>query len=163
MGDGMNKADKEIIRKRLERITESGDGVLTPEAVLKDAKKKGSPLHSLFEWDDTVAAHKWRTREARKLITSVHMEIQTTTKILSGNVYVRNPRADPKEQGYIPIMTARDESDIAYDIMRSELAKVLASLERARGISELLGMKAELEDLLAKTTEIEQQLQSMAS
>lgn len=45
-------------------------GVLTPEIVLNDARRKSSPLHYEFDWDDSTAAHRWRIEQARKLIVS---------------------------------------------------------------------------------------------
>ena len=42
-------------------------------AVVADAKKKSSPLHSIFEWDDKTAAHKFRLVTARKLISAVYV------------------------------------------------------------------------------------------
>jgi hypothetical protein len=48
-----------------------GDGDLTPEAVLKDATKKRSPLHIAFEWDDSAAAHQHRLNQARYMLRSI--------------------------------------------------------------------------------------------
>jgi hypothetical protein len=44
------------------------DGVVTPTAVLQDAADETSPLHRLFEWDDTAAAERYRLDQARGLI-----------------------------------------------------------------------------------------------
>lgn len=159
----MDKATKDAIARRLERITEKGEGRLTPTAVVKDAKSKNSPLHQFIDWDDKSASHKYRLSQARKLIRSVTLEVHTTTKILAGPVYVRDPRVDAKEQGYVPVLNIKSERDLAYDIMRNELTKVLASLERARGIAGTLEMGEDLEELLVKTTEIEQRLHALAS
>lgn len=44
---------------------------LNPETLLDKAKDKKSPLHDLFEWDDTVAAEKYRIIQARHLIANL--------------------------------------------------------------------------------------------
>ena len=49
-------------------------GNLTPELVLKEAKKKTSPLHSHFNWDDTQAAHSYRLLQASALIRKIKVE-----------------------------------------------------------------------------------------
>ena len=49
-------------------------GHLTPDLVLDSAISVTSPLHTLFEWDDTKAGHSFRLWQARKLIRSVKIE-----------------------------------------------------------------------------------------
>ncbi|HSH84365.1 MAG TPA: hypothetical protein VK979_04315 [Guyparkeria sp.] len=44
------------------------DGECDPRAVIREAKKKSSPLHEYFEWDDTKAADLYRTGQAQHLI-----------------------------------------------------------------------------------------------
>lgn len=61
----------QVVGARLEQLRIAGDGELTPEVVIADARHSASPLHSLFEWDDTEAAHQYRLVQARALIRSV--------------------------------------------------------------------------------------------
>lgn len=64
----------------------SASGTLIPEEVVREARKKKSPLHPWFEWDDTEAARQYRLEQARDLIRSVavtyiqHGEEQTTVR-----------------------------------------------------------------------------------
>lgn len=57
----------------------------TPEALVDAAKKKSSPIHSLFEWNDRKAAHEQRLILARVMINSLQVEI-TTPKGKPGQV-----------------------------------------------------------------------------
>jgi hypothetical protein len=41
---------------------------LSAEMLVKEAEKKSSPLHSLFQWDEKRAAHQWRLQQARVII-----------------------------------------------------------------------------------------------
>lgn len=50
-------------------------GTLSPEAVVKAAKAKGSPLHDYFDWDDTEAARCWRLAQAGHLIRRVRVRL----------------------------------------------------------------------------------------
>ncbi len=43
---------------------------LTPGIVVEEARPVDHPLHNNFEWDDTVAGHKYRLEQARELIRS---------------------------------------------------------------------------------------------
>lgn len=47
---------------------EMGDTNVSPEEVLEKAKDENSELHKCFEWDDTVAANKYRLQQARQII-----------------------------------------------------------------------------------------------
>lgn len=43
-------------------------GILTPKNVVDEARPEDSPLHPEFEWDDAIAAEKWREKQAHLLI-----------------------------------------------------------------------------------------------
>ena len=60
------------LRSELEAIREQY-GKLTPKVVVSEARDPGHPLHSQFEWDDSVAGEKWRVHQARELIRSVRV------------------------------------------------------------------------------------------
>lgn len=53
----------------LRRIKDEHDGLLTPHDVVEAARNKNSSLHSWFDWNDGLAAEKWRLWQARQLIT----------------------------------------------------------------------------------------------
>jgi hypothetical protein len=53
------------------------DGLLHPDAVVEAARNPASPLHDFFTWDDTEAAEKYRQDEARQLIRSIKIEVDT--------------------------------------------------------------------------------------
>lgn len=54
----------EIVAKR---------GHVKPSYVVEAARPDSSPIHSLFTWDNTKAAEKWREDEARSLIRSIRV------------------------------------------------------------------------------------------
>lgn len=49
-------------------------GAITAEIVLEEAKKKTSPLHSHFDWNDTTAARRFRLIQAAELIRKIKVE-----------------------------------------------------------------------------------------
>lgn len=57
----------------LERIASEHGGQLFTADVIDAARNKKNPLHPAFEWDDTVAAERFRTEQARKLIKSIRV------------------------------------------------------------------------------------------
>ena len=61
----------QLVGERLECLRAKSRGELTPERVIIDARNPTSPLHPLFEWDESEAAHQYRLVQARALIRAV--------------------------------------------------------------------------------------------
>ena len=70
--------DPQKAGESLEELRKNGDGIKT-ESVVNMAKKPTSPLHPAFEWDDSKAAKKFRLEQARYLIRSIQVTIDTTS------------------------------------------------------------------------------------
>lgn len=62
--------DLSVAKKELSGLGSS----FTPEDVVAYAANPKTALHSFFEWDDSVAAKKWRLHQARNLILSIELE-----------------------------------------------------------------------------------------
>jgi len=142
----VNSDKREAIATRLAEIAAKNDGRLTPDDVLKDAKSVKSPLHDQFEWDDSDAARQWRLGQARTLIRSVKIEIETTSRIVSTVCYIRDPTAD-KEQGYVQVAKLRDDESLAREALNTEMIRVSSVCERARSLALALGLESELQDI----------------
>jgi hypothetical protein len=56
--------------ERLKEI-ENRDGLITPQAVVEDARPEGSLLHPVFEWDDEKAAEAYRIHQAGSFIRCI--------------------------------------------------------------------------------------------
>jgi len=111
------------------------DGRLTPDAVVDAARPINSPLHSFFEWDDTAAAHEWRREQARELIRSVTVEVTTDDREIMSVCYVRDPRKEPGEQGYVTVQALRGAPADAALLLAYELGRVTAILARAERLA----------------------------
>lgn len=152
------KAREDAIRERLAKLARAGR--LTPDQVVADARKPTSPLHDEFEWDDSKAAQKYRLEQARGLIASVEVQIQTTSRIVTSVAYVRDPRLSGREQGYVSTVTLRDEKDVARDALRNEAARAHAYLERVRSLAVALGLEGEVEEIMERFETFRERLQA---
>lgn len=65
------KQDANAVGQELEKL---GDNI-TAEGVINLARNENSILHEMFEWDDTVAAEKYRNQQARWIITNIQVNI----------------------------------------------------------------------------------------
>src|SRR5438128_4396441 len=105
-----------LIRQALLSL-EDDEGRLTPERVVKEARKPESPLHDLFEWDTEKAAYQNWLDRAREIIRTVRVEIVTEKRVISAVAYVRDPAAEPKIQGYVSTLKLRSEGELAYECL----------------------------------------------
>nr|DAP73932.1 MAG TPA: hypothetical protein [Caudoviricetes sp.] len=62
---GLYKADAQKV------ADEIGESSVTPQEVLEKARNENSELHKCFEWDDSIAAEKYRLRQAREIIVNL--------------------------------------------------------------------------------------------
>lgn len=56
---------------------EKKNKMLNAYDVVEEARDENSPLHSKFEWDNTIAGQKWRIHQARNLINVYYTTIDT--------------------------------------------------------------------------------------
>ena len=62
--------DPKVVFEELERIREL-HGELTSQRIVEEAQSSSSPIHPLFEWDDSSAAHSFRLIQARNLVRAI--------------------------------------------------------------------------------------------
>ena len=126
-------ASAEKCAKEIDSIGESA----TPQQILDFARKPETELHKCFEWDDTLAAEKYRLHQARQIVCNL-VFVEKTDKPEPQTFRILQ-KAD---NGYKPIKMIVQQKD--------EYARLL---ERAR--AELRGFKirykhlAEFEEIFA--------------
>ena len=105
------------VREELERIYNT-EGVLTPAAVVDDARPEDAPLHSHFEWDDSVAGEQYRMVQARQLIRSVKVTVQPQPEAAPVQVRVFHNVADEdKPRKYVPLRVLMDDPESAQRVL----------------------------------------------
>ena len=124
----------------LASLAQKNGGILTPDAVVKEAKSQDSPLHDLFEWDSQVAAHAYRLDQARALIRSVRVVVSLETKQVRTVGYVRNPEAEADEQGYVSTTSLIGNEELAHRTLVDEFSRAGAALRRARELAVVFDM-----------------------
>lgn len=90
--------DVKVITGELKRI-ETANGLITPLAVLERARNENSALHRYFEWDDGVAAEKYRLKQAATLIRVICVQSEDgLASPVRAFVNVRSVDEDDEEQ-----------------------------------------------------------------
>ena len=140
------KVKKEVIEQTLMKL--AAKGTVTPSAVVESARKKTSPLHECFEWDDIKAGEKFRLTQARQMIRSVQLVIINETRILATVAFVRDPDAGAKEQGYVPTAVLQNDEDRARAALLNEVDRVDAYLTRIHSLAIAFGLEEEIGSIL---------------
>lgn len=117
--------DAQEAGEELERIKQR-DGTIVPEAVVDEARPEEAVLHPAFEWEDPVAAEKYRVIQARQLIKRVR-------------VICPDPTPEPVVQARVAMPTAPIEPAMQeHDPLAFDLTKTVGSLvETKRQLTEL--------------------------
>jgi len=104
-------------------------GQLSPADVVAEAKRAKSPLHDLFEWNDTVAANEWRKAQAQRLLREIRVERITDDGVECEHVFVNVRRIGDESQTYRPVDEVRKTHDYLADVSEQRLASVRSAVE----------------------------------
>jgi hypothetical protein len=125
---------KNKVIAELKRIAEENDGLLQPETVVDEARPVSSPLHSRFEWDNTVAGEAYRLWQARQLIRVV-VEVITQTGEKE-NVFV-SLSSDRKESGYRVMTEVLTDKQMRAQMLSDALAELECFRDKYKRLKEL--------------------------
>lgn len=146
---------KTIIRKSkylsaLEAIEKRNHGLLTPKAVINEARDPDSSLHSAFQWDDTIAGENWRLFQARQLITTVRVRVEDSGEQKYYNATVRV--GESHTQGYVSRDRVKSDDEIFSQVVSQAAQELIYWRKKYNSIKELRGIinEAELAQLLEK-------------
>lgn len=103
-------------------------GELTAEHVVAEAEDEDSPLHAHFQWDDELAAHAHRLKQARDLIGSVEIKrVKDDRADKNGriNAFVNVTRTVSDEDGnevssrtYVPTIEAMSDEELSEQVIK---------------------------------------------
>ena len=138
-GAGFSNADAQQIGEAVERI---GDQV-TPDDVVDAARDTASPLHHLFEWDDTLAAVRWRRQEARNVLN--HLAVVVTMPdgmqepIKAFHSIAFETEDDGTARRYVHVSVVKARPDIADDVIDRARDELESWQRRYRGYRDFFG------------------------
>lgn len=67
--------DANIVGQEIQDI-ENKKGSVTKQDLVDRAREKSNPMHDLFEWDDTVAAEKYRCKQAGDILCNLKIVVE---------------------------------------------------------------------------------------
>jgi len=127
------KISAQIVGDRIIAL-EQQHGVLHPRLLVEDAEPLSSPLHPLFEWDDTTAASAYRVQQARSVLQAIrvvyeggHGEEQIAF------VHVRTEAEGP---GYVSMIRAMSDQQMRAQVLADCLGLLTGIQERYKELGE---------------------------
>lgn len=139
-GARISNKDAKVVGPELEKIYKTNQK-LTAEIVLDEAKKRYSPLHAYFTWDNDEAAGQWRLHQARNLIRSIEIEVvdPKTGKGEVGRAFVNViQKIDHEpERVYVEVGVALKNPDLREQVLENALNEIETWKERYSQFTEL--------------------------
>jgi len=127
----------EVVLDIVQQIVDR-DGKCRAAALVAEARSVDSPIHDYFEWEDTLAAQKYREVQARTLIARLRVVYQKTNTPVPAFVSVeRDPDVDEPRGGYLDVKTAMTHDDTKEKVLWSALSELEAVRRRYGALQEL--------------------------
>lgn len=121
---------------------EKKKGILNPEDIVSEAKKKTSPLHDKFTWNDSVAGNLYRIHQARNLIRIYVEQIPNSVSDVEHRVFVSLKEDRYSGGGYRTLVSVMEDTELRLQL-----------LNEAKEELKLLKNKYEMLEELAKVFE----------
>lgn len=127
--ESMFRADAQLVAEEIASIGEKA----TPHQILDKARDPNTELHKCFEWDDSVAAEKYRLSQARKVVC--HLVIRETVQ--DKKPPIRFMLQTKNGDGYQPTRIIYKDPDKYQELLQSVLRDLVAIRNKHRNLSEL--------------------------
>lgn len=113
----------DVVGKVMEEI-EARDGEVTKEAFLEASRPEDSPTHNCFEWDDSVAAEKFRLNQAYHVILDLEVTVAEDTSGSRTPAYVNVIKKTTSESAkYKSIDIAMSDDEMRMNVIRNALSE----------------------------------------
>ena len=148
--------DAAVFHGVVEKIMDKNNGSATPDDIVDEARKKRSPIHKEFEWDDAKAAEIQRRTHAAYLLRSVEIIRDDAPTVRSRALEISREHATAKQPARN--VYKRVEDILADPVARDELLAgavrdAIAFRRRYAALSELATVFAAMGQFIDKAAD----------
>lgn len=138
------KVPASTVGSALESI-EARDGKVTSQSFLEYSRPEDSATHSMFEWDDTIAAEKYRLRQAGAIINQLEVKLEfensptheAEIKVVPIKAFMNVSAKAPTEAGvFINAVTVQQEDEYRKTVLQNALSELRAFQRKYANFSE---------------------------
>lgn len=138
------KADPNEAAKVMNQLAESNS--LTAENLVEASKPESAPLHNDFEWDDTIAAIKYRNHQARNIINALVIVPDETIQAKEPiRAYFKLEQSEPTYKQLTAIVKTPSQRDA---LLQSALTELVAFQKKYAVLSELKVVFASIDETI---------------
>lgn len=119
-----------------------GKDSITAQELLDNSRDPDSPLHSCFEWDDSVAAEKYRRWQAAHVINSITVTIkEDTMEPITTRLFINVQPVAPKKQGeFVGVNVVFNNPDYRNQVLSNALIELRNFQRKYQAYEELRGV-----------------------
>ena len=132
------KADVNVVGKVCEELEK--EGRLNAQELVDVSRDKNAPLHDLFEWDDKIAAEKYRYVQAQEIIRSI--VVRQTDKPITTRAF-----SSISNRQYVSTTNALSREDTRRVILNNAMNELRAFKNKYRSLQELVGVINAIDEL----------------
>lgn len=138
------KADPNEAAKVMNKLAETDS--LTAENLVEVSKPEDAPLHSEFEWDDTIAAVKYRNHQARNIINALVIVPDETIKAKEPvRAFFKVVPTEPNYKQLTAIVKMPSQREM---LLQSALSELVAFQKKYAVLSELEVVFASIDETI---------------
>lgn len=141
----------DVVGHTLEGIEER-DGKVTKKAFLEESRPEDAPTHSMFEWNDAIAAEKYRMVQSGKIINNLVVTVHSEEREepITAKALVNVEPEENKHASFISITTAMSSADTAEIVLKHALAELETFENKYRSLKELADVFAAIDKVREK-------------
>lgn len=138
----------DAVLAELERIEETHGGIVTPQAVVEFARDPTTALHSRFDWEDSIAAAKWRLEQARSILrVAVKYVGEVEKRPIAAFVSLGSDRI--RGGGYRSTVRVLDDDEKRGELLEQAKQEARAWADRYKEFNELARIRMAIVESLA--------------
>ena len=145
---GIYKAKAQVAGEVCERLERSPAG-LSPRTLLDASRDPSDPLHGEFEWDDGIAAEKWRESQAAGIIRSLVIVNGDDDPLECPRAFV-NVHIGGAAGAYMSIRNVVGSEELRKQMFRRAKAEMESFVAKYKRLAEVENVVAEIEKILKK-------------
>ena len=142
------KVPAQVVGETLEGLAQTGE--LTSARFLEVSRPEDAPTHNIFEWDDSIAAERYRLQQATVAINSVEVQIvnETTGTATAQAAFVNVIKKAPLRQGsFVPIEVALSDENMKNTLLLNALNELKSFRRKYNQLSELSAVFTEIKKI----------------
>ena len=142
---GLYNVQANVVGELCEKLEASEDG-LTPKTFVEASRDPKSPTHSMLEWNNKIAAEKYREEQARKIIMNIRIVKEEADSGYPDRGFVV---VHEGKSAYTTIQKALSNDEWREHLMQDAKRDMECFIAKYRRLTELTGVVAEMEKVMS--------------